>query len=92
MVRHGSGAPPRPTSILMEVCDVETYRAAIYRHPEGEEQVMTLPEEAHLSDEELIERAMAEANAAGLIGDEWPQVPEEEYRARLYVGEWATGA
>lgn len=71
---------------------METYRAAIYRAESGDEQVMTAPEDAHLSDEELIERAMAEAHAAGLIGDEWPRVPEEEYRARLYVGEWVAGA
>lgn len=68
-----------------------TYRAAIYRHPAGSETVLTGPEHAHLPDEDLLAEALAEARRHGLIGDGWPQVPEELFRRRLYIGEWTEG-
>ena len=68
-----------------------TYRAAIYRHPAGTETVFTGPEHAHLPDEALLAEGLAEAQRQGLVGDAWPQVPEDAFRRRLYIGEWAGG-
>ncbi|HEY8450007.1 MAG TPA: hypothetical protein VIL95_05950 [Bacillota bacterium] len=65
-----------------------SYRAAIYRHPSGSETVLTGLEHAGLPDEDLLAEALAEARRHGLIGDERPQVPEDTFRRRLYVGVW----
>lgn len=56
----------------------ETYRAAYWTDHEGGELVLTGPEHAHLSDEELILEARAEAERADL---------DLSYGAVL-VGDW----
>lgn len=66
-----------------------TYRAAILQAPDKQSsQPLTLPEHAHLSDEDLRAEALAEAKRADLVGDEWPRAPLEEIEANLVIGEW----
>lgn len=67
-----------------------TYRAVVYVAPTGDETVMTGPDQSHLPDAELVEAAMREARDAGLMGEEWPQVPEDGFRARLQITEYTT--
>ena len=43
-----------------------TYKAAYWTDGKGAEIVLTRPEHAHLSDEELIAEALREAESAGL--------------------------
>jgi len=55
-----------------------TYRAAYWTDGHGGELVLTAPEHAHLSDEELLAEARAEAERVGLdLSD-----------GRIEVGEW----
>ena len=62
-----------------------TYRAAYVNY-----SPMTSPDEAHLTDAELIEAAVAEAYKTGAIGSAadggWDT--EEEFRDALNVGDW----
>lgn len=55
-----------------------TYRAAYWTDGKGAEVVLTGPEHAHLSDEELIAEARKEAESAGL---------DLSY-GEIVVGEW----
>lgn len=43
-----------------------TYRAAYWTDGQGAEIVLTLPEHAHLSDDDLLAEAMAEAERQGM--------------------------
>lgn len=61
------------------------YRAAVYVAEDGTETVLTGPEQSHLSEPEMLEAAMEEAHDAGLIGPEYPQVPEDVFRDRLSI-------
>ena len=55
-----------------------TYRAAYWADGRGSEIVLTLPEHAHLSNEELIAEATAEAKRQGM---------DLSY-GRIEIGEW----
>jgi len=56
-----------------------TYRAAYWTNGKGAEVVLTLPEHAHLSDEELIAEATRYAEEVGL---------DLSY-GEIVIGEWA---
>lgn len=45
---------------------MKTYKAAYWKNEHGAEIVLTLPEQARLNDEELIEEAIKEAEKIGL--------------------------
>lgn len=70
----------------------KTYRAAYFYEVEsnGVGLVLTGEEHASLSDEALIEEAVAEAHRAGLIGadEEANQVTEQRLRSCLVIGDW----
>ena len=73
--RAGDGPRPQTT---MEAIMARTYRAAYWTDGQGGELVLTAPEHAHLSDEELLAEARAEAERVGLdLSD-----------GRIEVGEW----
>lgn len=55
-----------------------TYRAAYWTNGRGAEVVLTLPEHSHLSDEELLAEAMAEAERQGM-----------DLYGQIVIGEWA---
>lgn len=73
-----------------------TYRAAFLYLPESINSVgvcLTLPEESTLSDAELIERAVSEGYAGGVIAEtpdrDAHQMTEAEYRKALRIDEWS---
>ena len=55
------------------------YRAAYWTDERGAEVVLTLPEHEHLSDEDLLAEAMAEAERQGM---------DLSY-GQIVIGEWA---
>ena len=68
-----------------------TYRACYYATPGGQaETVLTLPEHAALSDDALLAEALAEADRAGLIGDDDPEdlLTHQQLVDGLTIGEW----
>ena len=62
-----------------------TYRAAYLAPAQSAGVVMTTEDQAHLSDAELIEAAVAEGRNAGLIGDD---LTEADFRDQLVIGDW----
>ena len=54
-----------------------TYRAAYWTDGRGAEIVLTLPEHKHLSDEDLLTEAMAEAERQGM-----------DLYGQIVIGEW----
>lgn len=60
-----------------------TYRVAIFTNPNpgGQSMLLTAPDQAHLSDADLLAEAWAEAQRADLIGDAWPRVTREQFMA-----------
>jgi len=58
-----------------------TYRAAYWTDGEGAEVVLTAPEHADLSDDELLAEAQAEAERAGV----------DLTTGRIEIGDWTTG-
>ncbi|GEM_PF-5866842 len=68
-----------------------SHRAVIYRDPyTGDETALTGPETAYYPEARLVEAAVAEAHALGLIGEEPPMVPELVLRRNVYIGAAAT--
>ena len=65
-----------------------TYRAAIYCAPQSAGVVLTGPEHAALSDDDLLAEALREAAEAGLIGDDGDRLTKDEFFAGLHIGEW----
>jgi hypothetical protein len=66
-----------------------TYRAAYVN-----DVVLTGPEHAHLSDEDLIDVAVAQAKAAGILGEDY--VDSEDNRLGIIksdvkIGPWTDG-
>ena len=67
-----------------------TFRACHFVAADGQSDVLlTSEDQAHLTDTELTEAAVAEAHNAGLIGDEDHQVSESDLRDGLRIGEYA---
>lgn len=66
------------------------WRACYYVSADGQyDMVMTGPEHAHLTDDELVEEALAEADRAGLIGeDDESHTPRDLFEKQLRIGEW----
>lgn len=64
------------------------YRSAYLSFPDGAEIVLTSPEQSHYSDDALRAEALAEAERAGLIGPEWPQVSLDDFHRYLVIGLW----
>lgn len=65
-----------------------SYRACYYQTPDGQsETVLTAPEHAHMTDDDLLTEALACAEGAGLIGSH-PKIPLEDFVGRLRIGEW----
>lgn len=59
------------------------YRAAIFSN-----QDMTGPDNAELSDDELIAEALEEAYRADIIGEEYPRVTKQAFLDGLYIGDY----
>jgi hypothetical protein len=62
------------------IIHMATYKAAYWTDGKGAEVVLTLPEHAHLSNEELIAEALREAEKVGLdmsygeiVVDDWTE-------------------
>jgi len=67
-----------------------TFRACYFVAANGQSDIaLTSENQAHLSDAELIEAAVAEAHAAGLVGGEDFQVSEADLRDGLKIGDYA---
>lgn len=66
-----------------------TFRACYFVAANGQSDMcLTSEDQAHLTDAQLIEAAVAEAREAGLVGDDEHQVAEEDLRAGLHIGEY----
>ena len=66
-----------------------TFRAAYYVPPDCSSSVLlTAPDDARLSDDQLKGKALAEASFAGLMGTEPHMLTHDEFLAGLCVGEW----
>ena len=76
----GSGDPADEPQ---EIEIMATYRAAYFN-----DMAMTTPEQSDLSEEALIEAAVAEAHKGNILGDSHPYVTEEDFRAGLEVGDF----
>jgi len=67
-----------------------TFRACYFVAADGQSDiVLTSEEQAHLSDAEMIEAAVAEAQAHCLIGAAPHQVSEADLRDGLVIGDYA---
>lgn len=67
-----------------------TYRAAYYKN-----WVLTSPDQAHLSDAELIEEAVKAAYAGDVVckstdDPDEPRLTEQALREGLRIGEWTS--
>lgn len=72
----------------------DTYRAAIWGDGQAD-TVLTRPEHAGMSDEDLLQEALAEALRAGLVDLEesdpeaaYPLLTRAQFDAGLYIGTW----
>lgn len=67
-----------------------TFRACYLLAADGQGDLpLTTEDQAHLTDAEMIEAAVASAHAADLIGDSAPHLSEAELRDRLAIGAYA---
>ena len=66
-----------------------TYRACYYLAQDRQSDiVLTGPEHAHLSDDDLIAEAIAEARRGDLVGDDPPRMTPAELRDGLRIGDY----
>jgi len=69
--------------------DERSYRACYYLSADGQsETVLTGPEHANLSDNQLFAEAIAEAVRADIIGDGDGRIPANRLEGGLRIGTW----